>query len=1038
MSRTISADYPNGITLTNPGDSPVDVAAGATITNGTGVGLGSSTAYYWSITNSPGAIIGGYNFGVSIASAATVVNQGDISASQTTGPGYSYAAGVFTALSAGVYVAGGGVSNATNATITGGPIGVDLGGLGSVVNAGAISQSVAGGFGIVLADSGGVTNQTGGNITASRFAVIAFGSLTLDNQQGATITSAYRGIESTSGTGTAINQGAIIATTNVAVALFSGGSVTNLTGGLISGGLDGVYIATDPGTVTNQAVITGVTAAGIFMSAGGSVTNQQGGTITGGQDAVVLVGGSVANQQGGFIDGGQNGILIETTQGTVTNQGSVAGTTGVGIYLSAGGNVTNQTGGVISAGETGVYDKANQSTVTNQGTITGTGGVGVFLDAGGAVTNQANSTIAGGQDGVAAQLGSLYVANQGLIESVYPFVSGTNAIGAILLIDGGSVSNGSSGKISGSSYGVFIETAPGTVTNAGYIISSRDAGGAAVFLTDGGSVNNETSATIASQSYGVLISNAAGTVTNDGVILDNLVGGGAGVALLAGGSVTNTHNGNIDAGYLGVQIGQFNPTVAAPGAAPAGTIINYGGIYSSANGSAGAAVWMVGPGLVVNKSGGIIAGDVNGTIANGPLKGTAAGPFGIVAYYQTTVINYGSIGGSHYAFDASNKNPATSVGNRIELSPTASFGGEVKGAANAASASLSTLELMSGASVGTINNFGTAVLSLGTSSGYVNFGNVTIDNGARWNLQGTVAAATVVGFDAGGTGALTFADPSLMQGTITGFGTHETVSLAGITDTTGVSLSATGNVLTVEGTGLTLQFDPTQSFAGDNFSYQVAGGETNITVSCFVTGTSIQTAQGPVRVEHLAPGMHVVTHRGDTAEITWIGHRAIDCRRHPDPSTVCPVRVRANAFAPGLPSRDLLLSPDHAVYVRGMLIPIHCLINGGTIRQEIVPDVTYYHVELPGHDIILAEDLPVESYLDTGDRANFSNGGGSVRLFADFSARMWEMAGCAQLVMTGPALEQVKRALARNEPVIAGVGPVSMPRLPVSNRNTYY
>jgi hypothetical protein len=36
--------------------------------------------------------------------------------------------------------------------------------------------------------------------------------------------------------------------------------------------------------------------------------------------------------------------------------------------------------------------------------------------------------------------------------------------------------------------------------------------------------------------------------------------------------------------------------------------------------------------------------------------------------------------------------------------------------------------------------------------------------------------------------------------------------------------------------------------------------------------------------------------------------------------------------------------------------------------------VTYYHVELAAHDVILAEGLLCESYLDTGNRAAFVNG----------------------------------------------------------------
>ena len=52
-----------------------------------------------------------------------------------------------------------------------------------------------------------------------------------------------------------------------------------------------------------------------------------------------------------------------------------------------------------------------------------------------------------------------------------------------------------------------------------------------------------------------------------------------------------------------------------------------------------------------------------------------------------------------------------------------------------------------------------------------------------------------------------------------------------------------------------------------------------------------------------------------------------------------------------------------------MLVAIRYLVNGSPVVQEPVDEVTYYHVELEAHDVILAEGLPCESYQDTGNRA---------------------------------------------------------------------
>jgi hypothetical protein len=185
-------------------------------------------------------------------------------------------------------------------------------------------------------------------------------------------------------------------------------------------------------------------------------------------------------------------------------------------------------------------------------------------------------------------------------------------------------------------------------------------------------------------------------------------------------------------------------------------------------------------------------------------------------------------------------------------------------------------------------------------------------------------------------------------------------------------------------------------------------GNDFIQVSCFAAGTRIAGPHGEVAVETLRVGDSVALAEGGTAELVWIGHRTVNAAQHPMPQKVWPVRIAAGAFGAGQPHRDLFLSPDHAVFVKDVLIPVKRLINGSTIVQVQVDRITYYHIELPRHDVILAEGLPVESYLNTGDRSDFANGGGSVRLHPDFNVLAWEALGCARLVMTGPELDAAR------------------------------
>ena len=149
------------------------------------------------------------------------------------------------------------------------------------------------------------------------------------------------------------------------------------------------------------------------------------------------------------------------------------------------------------------------------------------------------------------------------------------------------------------------------------------------------------------------------------------------------------------------------------------------------------------------------------------------------------------------------------------------------------------------------------------------------------------------------------------------------------------------------------------------------------------------------------------------------------CARHPNPRHVWPVRVAAGAFGESTPHRALYLSPDHAVFVNGVLIPVKHLINDTTIAWAPEPVVSYFHIELPRHEVVLAEGLPVETYLDGGDRSGFANGGGATALHPDFTARLWEARGCAPLVVTGAPLAAARALVARFVPAAAERGAVA-------------
>jgi len=204
---------------------------------------------------------------------------------------------------------------------------------------------------------------------------------------------------------------------------------------------------------------------------------------------------------------------------------------------------------------------------------------------------------------------------------------------------------------------------------------------------------------------------------------------------------------------------------------------------------------------------------------------------------------------------------------------------------------------------------------------------------------------------------------------------------------------------------------PTTFAAGQNLSWSATGTYAGA-APCFARGTRILTERGEIPVEALREGDLVPTLTAPAAlRVLWIGHRTVDPARHPRPWDVMPVRVRAGAFGPGLPRRDLILSPDHAVFVAGALIPIRYLLNGATIVQEAAAAVTYFHVELERHAVLQAEGLPAESFLDTGNRGAFANAPGVVMLVPGFARRVWAEQGCAPLLTGGAGVAAARADL---------------------------
>jgi len=170
--------------------------------------------------------------------------------------------------------------------------------------------------------------------------------------------------------------------------------------------------------------------------------------------------------------------------------------------------------------------------------------------------------------------------------------------------------------------------------------------------------------------------------------------------------------------------------------------------------------------------------------------------------------------------------------------------------------------------------------------------------------------------------------------------------------------------------------------------------------NCFTAGTMIACPDGERSVESLKAGDLVITASGDVKPVRFLGRQRIDLGAAPDRA---PVRIPASAFADGLPRRDLRLSPDHAVVFDNVLIPVRSLLGGAVVQEEI-SEITYYHIQLDSHDVVLAEGLPCETLLETDDLSCFDNAEEAVPSDAF-------LAPCLPRVTQGPVVEAARAAI---------------------------
>jgi fibronectin-binding autotransporter adhesin len=527
----------------------------------------------------------------------------------------------------------------------------------------------------------------------------------------------------------------------------------------------------------------------------------------------------------GVVAPSANGMVAvyasaQTPAVSLTNDGRIAGSAGSYGYNTPGGN-----GGI------GV-DIQGIGTIRNAGQIFGgDGGYNYNGPQGGA-----------GAAGIFITTGS--VTNQGLVQ-------GGNSVGAF-------AGNGNLG-------GDGIDTATGQITNSGAIMggyggfsSNGYAGnaGAGVLITGLSSVSNSGSITGGAGGVGAstggaggagVILQAGGTIKNTGTIAGNIGGyaehggaGGVGVSLLGGGLVVN--KGAILGGYGGRSRSNHNYLPGTGGAGvqlSGGSISNQGDISGGAGGYAGLALGgFGGAGVILNTGAVDNSGHIYGGAGGHDPYGTG-GTGGAGVYLNGgTLTNSGTItAGAAGKGGVADGDPGdavmfgSAVGTLV-ITPSSVFIGDV-----AANVSVDDTLVLSGKGSGTLAGLGTTVTGFTT---------IDEDAHAHWTLTGTITgngalsigedssltlngsvSIGAVGFASGGNDRLTLDAPNAFSSPLSGFGSGDSIDLAGIQATSLKYANHTLTLLDVNGTivgALTFQGKYTQA----DFALQASHGGTDV------------------------------------------------------------------------------------------------------------------------------------------------------------------------------------------------------------------
>lgn len=142
---------------------------------------------------------------------------------------------------------------------------------------------------------------------------------------------------------------------------------------------------------------------------------------------------------------------------------------------------------------------------------------------------------------------------------------------------------------------------------------------------------------------------------------------------------------------------------------------------------------------------------------------------------------------------------------------------------------------------------------------------------------------------------------------------------------------------------------------------------------CFTPGTKIATPSGERAIETLSYGDLVLTEDSGPAPIRVISRTNLSAETLAARPDLRAIRIRAGSLGAGLPTQDLIVSPQHRMVLQGwsaqllfghdqVFAPARGLLNDHSITCDHSREaVSYIHLGFDTHHVIWANGSPTES-----------------------------------------------------------------------------